>query len=89
MKHMKTVQVPATEKQIVEKVTCDLCGAEIKRESYSSEEVEIKHRTGDSYPEGGSGDETRVDMCGKCFDEKLVPWLRSQGAEPITEEWDW
>lgn len=89
MKHMKTVQVPATKKQVVEKVTCDLCGAEIKRTGYSAEEVEIKHRTGDNYPEGGIGDETSVDMCGKCFDEKLVPWLRSQGAEPRTEEWDW
>ncbi len=41
MKHMKTVLVPETEKQIVEKVTCDLCGAAIKRDKFSAEEVEV------------------------------------------------
>ena len=89
MKHMKTVQIPATTKQVEYKVTCDLCGEEIKNEAFSAEEVEVRHKTGLSYPEGGSGDETSVDMCGKCFDTKLVPWLRSLDVEPMTREWDW
>lgn len=89
MKHMKTVEVPATTREEVDFVTCDLCGAKIEGRGYDVDEVEVRHKTGSNYPEGGSGDETAVDMCGKCFDEKLVPWLRSQGAEPRTEDWDW
>lgn len=86
---MKTVQVPASEKEIVDRVTCDLCGEEISPEKYSAESVDVKHRTGSNYPEGGNGLEVSVDMCGKCFDEKLVPWLRSQGVEPRTSDWEW
>lgn len=89
MKYMQTVQVPATEKQVVDKVTCDLCGAQIKRKGFSAEEVEVKHRTGLIYPEGGGGYDAIFDICGQCFEGKLVPWLGSQGAEPRTERWDY
>ena len=89
MKHMKTVSVPASTREIVEFVSCDLCGAKIKSKDFDVDEVEVRHKTGCSYPEGGSGEEVSVDMCGKCFDGKLVPWLRSQGVEPNTREWDW
>lgn len=89
MKHMKTVEVPATTRDVVNFVACDLCGAKISVRGYEIDEVEVRHKTGNNYPEGGSGNETSVDMCGKCFDKKLVPWLRSQGVEPRTEDWDW
>ena len=32
-------------------------------------------------------DFVEVDMCSQCFETKLVPWLREQGAEPRTTEW--
>ena len=89
MKHIETVQVPATTKEVTYKTTCDLCGEEIKRGFFGAEEVEVRHRTGHSYPDGGNGDETSVDMCGRCFTTKLVPWLQSIGVEPTTREWDW
>jgi len=25
----------------------------------------------------------------KCFTEKLIPWLKEMGAEPIETDWDW
>lgn len=89
MRHMKTEPVPATTQEVEDKVTCDLCGATIKAGSYDAEEVDVRHRTGCSYPEGGIGEEVSVDMCGNCFDTKLVPWLRSQGANPTPKDWDW
>jgi hypothetical protein len=90
MKHLKTIPIPATTREIVDHVSCDLCGTTITENyNYAVNEVEVRHKTGTSYPEGGSSEETSVDMCGKCFDEKLVPWLRSQGAEPRSEDWDW
>ncbi len=90
MKHLKTIPIPATTREVVDHVSCDLCGTTITENyNYEVNEVEVRHKTGTSYPEGGSSEETSVDMCGKCFDEKLVPWLRSQGAEPRSEDWDW
>ena len=87
MKHIKTVEVPATTRDVVDFVTCDLCGAAITEGNYEVNEIEVRHKIGANYPDNGNGEETSVDMCGKCFDEKLVPWLRSQGAEPRTEDW--
>ena len=89
MKHMQEIEVPARKEIRVVRVTCELCGIEIKKEPYSAEEIVVKHRTGSGYPECGSGEEVEVDICGVCFDTKLIPWLKSQGAEPQTREWDW
>ena len=88
MKHMKTVPVPAEMKEVVDFVTCDLCGAKIERRGYEVDRVEVCHKVGEHYPEGGHTNETSVDMCGKCFDGKLIPWLRSLNVEPRIEEYD-
>jgi transcription elongation factor Elf1 len=90
MEHMKTIEEPAKMREIVDFVTCDICGSKIETESpYEVNEVKVCHRIGSNYPEGGDGTETSVDLCGKCFDEKLLPWLRSQGAEPQESDWEW
>ena len=95
--------VPAKTTTVVVAVVCDLCGAETKDRynwgggSWQRDEttVEMKtravieHNTGDSYPEGGSGTVYRVDICPTCFHEKLVPWLRGQGAEIGEKEYEW
>lgn len=88
MKHTKTEHVPASTREVVTHTTCDLCGQQIKPKIGNADEVEVKHRTGSAYPEGGSGEETSVDLCGDCFDGRLVPWLESQGAKPTTREWE-
>jgi hypothetical protein len=90
MEIKKTVEVPATTKVVTEKVVCDLCAATIPREgNYEVNEVAVSHKTGSSYPEGGSGDILKFDLCPACFNEKLVPWLRSQGVTRQSEEWGW
>lgn len=102
MRTMKTVEVPAkpaTTKEVVDKVLCDLCGCDVNRDwngmsSYEFNEVEVeitvKHKDGANYPEGGSGTETIIDVCPECFRGKLVPWVESYGHAKIeTEDWDW
>ena len=90
MKHITIVNVPATKREVVNKVTCDLCGEEIKKNYYGEiNEIVVKHKIGDSYPDGGSGTEASVDLCGKCFDNKLLTWLVSQGAKITFSEWDY
>lgn len=102
MQIMKTVEVPAkpaTTKEVVDKVLCDLCGQDVNRDwngrsSYEFDdvtvEIEIKRREGTNYPEGGDGTEVVIDVCPDCFVKKLVPWVESHGHTKIeTSEWDW
>jgi len=102
MRHMKTVVVPAkpaTTKEVVDHVTCDICGKAANRYdwgtgSYQIDDIdvsiEVKRREGESYPEGGSGTEVVIDVCPDCFVKKLVPWVESHGHAKIeTTEWDW
>mgnify|MGYP000854857557 CR=1 FL=1 len=89
MREIKNQVVPEHTIEVVSKVVCDLCGEEIKREKFSAEEVIIKYTKGESYPDCGNGEDIEVDMCGKCFDEKLAPWLISQGAKLEATYWSW
>lgn len=54
--------------------------------SYFDTEVEVKYRYGINYPDGGSGYEYDLDICPKCFMEKIVPLLKTN-KEP--KKWDW
>ena len=90
MKYYEEIEIPATKEKRLVKTTCDLCGTVIKTiDRFDAEEIEVRHKTGSSYQEGGSGEEVSIDMCGKCFDEKLIPWLHEQGCDQKSEEWDW
>jgi len=87
-------KIATTEREVFQGILCDICGSETVRgtwafDPYSIDEVTIKHRCGSNFPEGGMGQEIEVDLCPECFDDKLVPWLRNQGARVIQTEWDW
>lgn len=88
MKHTKVIKVPAHQKTVVSHRTCDLCKEVIKsNQPFSLDDVAVAWRFSDSiYPEGGpEGVEittTHFDICGTCFEAKLLPWLESQGAKP-------
>ena len=78
--------------------TCDLCGTIAKngywdRSNYEVNETEIevkiKQKQGEAYPEAGWGKEILIDMCPKCFTEKLIPWLKTQGADIQETDWDY
>ena len=89
MKYTRVIKIPETTRDVIDYVTCDLCKAKIASTNYGVNEVTIKHKFGDNYPECGNGIETSVDLCSDCFDNKLVPWFRSQGVQPHIEDWEW
>lgn len=81
MKHTKQKEIPAKTVTVVESVSCDLCGEKITTaNSWDVAEVEVSCKTGYRYPEGGDTTTRSVDMCVKCFTDKLEPWLEQQGA---------
>lgn len=89
MKHYRKKHFPARVEEVVEFETCDLCGARLDTGRASVvDEVEIRHRTGESFPECGHGEEATVDLCGACFESRLVPWLEAQGANVHREPWE-
>lgn len=82
MRHTRTEETPASRRTVLDRVTYDICGAEIPEQLTSAETVVVKCRTETSYYGSGDGSEIGVDLCPQCFREKLLPWLREQGARP-------
>lgn len=92
-------RVHTSKSQVLVELTCDLCGAKAKNRDdwgsghYERDEVdvEVRVRREKSETYGGEGTQciTFVDLCPNCFEEKLVPWLKSQGATIQTKENDW
>ena len=78
MKQTKTVEV----------LSCDLCGVNIEKKQFEINDATVVHHAGVDSPDGSGGVTTEFDLCGKCFLDRLVPWLKSQGAEPMTTDWD-
>lgn len=81
------------------KKTCDLCGFEAKDTHWGADsyydinETEVKvtcrHAAGVNYPEGGYTTNYEIDICPKCFIDKLIPWFEDQGAQIEPREADW
>lgn len=87
-------EIPATTREVIVATICDLCGKEYSGDnwdkgSYERHRVDVSYEFGEVYPECGSTETIVYDICPKCFEEKLIPWLKSQGAEYRTEKTDW
>lgn len=80
------------EHQQLVSITCDLCQTVTARnwreDHYDAVETNVRLRTGYNWPEGGSGETTTIDICPKCFETKLIPWVKEHGGEPTVKEWE-
>lgn len=88
MKQMKTMRIPACDKVVLDKLVCDICGAEV--ETISSGEYEftrVEIEDGWRYGNDESSTTLEYDICAKCFKEKLMPFLASLGAKPREEDY--
>lgn len=88
MKHFKKIEEIKTINKL-EKITCDICGQEFKpevgdKEGITYDLVEFSHTKGYVYESYGDFYDGRanleLDICGKCFKEKIKPFLRSLGV---------
>jgi hypothetical protein len=76
-------------------ILCELCGKKSNSSgdwgtsSYDVNEVDVSHRDGSSYPDGGNSTSCILDICPDCFKTKLVPWFEQQGGKPRYEENDY
>lgn len=88
MQIRKLVEVKAI-RDVIEETICDLCRCIIvaPKGLCRADDVTVSYRVGDTFPEGGSGTVTEFDICSKCFESKLIPWLEEQGASPRKYDW--
>lgn len=98
MKIFEKKIIPEHETEILVGRQCDLCGRRSKNDDWDAGmydvndteiKVSIKQKEGSNCPEGGSGTDIEIDLCPECFKNRLVPWLRSQGARIEEQEWSW
>jgi len=71
-------------------ITCDICketyrGQDWNAGSFDVLDTEVSFEFGTHYPEGRSTRKISVDICPRCFEEKLIPLLKELGAEPVEE----
>lgn len=86
MKKYENKTIPESVKKVLVETTCDMCNKKIDNGTFEVDEVEISHNHGSAFPEGGFTEEDSIDLCGECFQEKLIPWLKSQGCEIQTKD---
>ncbi len=97
MEIKEEVIIPAVPAKTTQKkigVKCDLCkkfyrGADSYHDtdwptdcSYDVETTGVYYESGSAYPEGRFTETTVFHICPDCFTERLIPWLKEQGAEP-------
>jgi hypothetical protein len=88
MKHYKAIEVPAQTLQSLTHVSCDMCNATIPNKPFEVDDVEVSYESGNAYPDGRFTTTQFVDLCSKCFTDKLLPWLEAQGCVIQTKESD-
>ena len=95
MKKYIKIPVPASERQHLEKLICDICKKETesgwRNGCFDTTDTTIEYKTGSYYGhyEGGSEEKIEFDICPECFMNKLIPALKNLGAEPTITERDW
>lgn len=67
---------------------CDKCNDKIKITTYDSFEFKLEYRTGNSYPEGGGGEDKKMELCDKCADD-CIQLLKDNGYRINDSEWDY
>ena len=90
------------EKEVIDSVECSLCSQTFKdalpdydgeiewnTEPYSAEKTAVYMRDGNIYPESGSGNQIKFEICPHCFKNVLVPYLVARGAKPTIREWNY
>lgn len=91
------LEVPARTVTRVKALKCELCGKQTpngengdkSKGAADVDEVTIERRKGWSVDGSADFQHTIVDLCPDCFTNKLLPWLRSMGAEVREEKSDW
>lgn len=98
----KEMTSPAHKYEVVESVTCDICGLVHKSPNYDGDDsidwgngpydidsTMVSHGKGMKCRDGGDMEYREYHICPKCFADELEPWLKSKGAKPTKRTIDY
>lgn len=89
----KVEVIPESTRTVTVAYICDLCGDESPTKwedgNWDTLDINVSMKTGESYPESGSGETIEYDVCPSCFKSKIIPFMESHGAKTRREEWDY
>jgi hypothetical protein len=91
LKVYETQQVPASTQEVCVRRRCDLCRTESNGSDWESGIYRVREDTDVGitvkyarnvwgYDGGGEVRKYEIDLCPACFRDRLVPWLKSEGA---------
>jgi hypothetical protein len=90
MRHYKTISEQIT-RTITDKLTCDICGKEIKEQyvgNYEFDQIKIERVRGSDYRDNKfQSTESYGDICSGCFIEKIEPFLELIGIKKTKFEY--
>lgn len=79
--------------EVLKEIMCDFCGLsskdEWKEDRYDDIDIDVSMKKGECFPEASFGEIISFDICPDCFKDKLIPWAKTQGAEPTIKEYDY
>lgn len=88
----KVYEIRPTTEKVCTKRTCDLCGhsphndrpaqnwGEYNYDYTVDSQTKVSCYIREDGPGGTAFSDVEIDICPRCFWNRLVPWLRSQGA---------
>jgi hypothetical protein len=92
MRSYKKVQVPASEKDVIDTISCDICGRKVEPredgQAYWEENPDYSQRTSVKTEVIIGYDvfsTTEIDICGECFRRTLIPWIEKFGKAKIKD----
>lgn len=68
---------------------CVFCDSKIIHKAGVVDNVVISHSIGEAFNEAGFGETTYIEVCVKCFKEKVLPWFKKQNCKIRTMPWDY
>lgn len=80
---MRYYTIKTETRKILDYCTCDICKSTFNYDyikDFSYLQTNISLISGKVYPECDTRVKKFVDICQECFEDKLIPWLESQGA---------
>lgn len=81
---MKTYKTETVVRETIDKIFCDICGedmlAEFNKSGHLYDDCVISHKYAHDYSyDHADHNEFEPDICPKCFQSKIIPFLKSIG----------
>lgn len=93
---MKTTRKETVERDVPDKTLCDICKVDVHaglkdtHACHESADATIEaHFSSSHYGEYGDDVTYEFDLCRRCFEDKVLPFLKVYGVDTTPKEYSW